>query len=103
MLIRFTDGSRPIPQWKKILDVSENKHSLSMPKPHSCLWRIITHTKRIPCLLGSGNEEVLKIAHNGIEKARDLFSSHEESDSKDIIFHAVSSDEVLRNQIEMGV
>ena len=37
-----------------------------------------THTKRIPCLVGSGN-------------------------SKIIIFHAVSFDKVLRNQIEMGV
>ena len=62
-----------------------------------------THTKRIHCLVGSGNEEVLKITHNGIEKRRDLFSSHEESDSKIFIFHAVSSDKVLRNQIEMGV
>ena len=53
--------------------------------------------------MGSGNGEVLKITHNGIEKARGLFSSHEESDRKIIIFHAVSSDKVLRNQIEMGV
>ena len=72
MLISFTDGSRPIPPWKKF-----------------------THTKIIPCLVGSGNEEVHKITHTGIEKARDLFSSHEESDSKIIIFHAVSSDKVL--------
>ena len=62
-----------------------------------------THTKRIPCLVGSGNEEVLKITHNGIEKARDLFSSYEESDSKISIFRAVSSDKDLRNHIEMGV
>ena len=59
--------------------------------------------KRIHCLVSSGNEEVLKITYNGIKKARDLFSSHEESDSKIIIFHAVSSDKVLLNQIEMGV
>ena len=62
-----------------------------------------THTKRIPCLVGSGNEEVLKITHNGVAKACDLFNSHEESDSKIIIIHAVSSDKVLRNQIEMRV
>ena len=37
-----------------------------------------TRTKRIPCLVGSGNSTI-------------------------IIFHAVSFDNVLRNQIEMGV
>ena len=62
-----------------------------------------THTKRIPCLVGSGNEEVLKITQIGIEKARGLFSSHEKSDSKIIIFHAVSTDKVSRNQIVKGV
>ena len=34
-----------------------------------------THTSIKPCLVGSGNEEVLKITYNCIETARDLFSS----------------------------
>ena len=68
-----------------------------------CVKNYHTHIKRIPCLVGSGNEEILKITHNGIEKARDLFISHEESDNKIIIFLAVSSDNCLRNQIQIGV
>ena len=86
MLIKeFTDGSRPIPPWKKFFHVSENKQNLI---------HYLCHCLTAAC------EELL---HNGIEKARDLFTSHKESDSKMIISHAVSSDKVLRNQIEMGV
>ena len=43
-------------------------------------------------LVGSGiGEEVLRLTHNGIVKAHDMFNSHKEADSK-IIFHAVSSE-----------
>ena len=89
------------------MHVSENKknliHYLCQCLTVACGELPHTHTKRIHGLVGSGNEEILKITHNGIEKARDLISSHEESDIKIIIFHAVSSDKLLRNQIEMGV
>ena len=63
-----------------------------------------THTRheKTLYLVGSGNgEEVLRITHTGIVKAHDLFSSHEEADSK-IIFHAVSSDKVFAKSNRNG-